>query len=211
MLKQAFNLIMRLHSQEVVLKRLGSPDIFSPVRIAPSNYFRFLEGPGSTTIHGREFVIPIDSIRGQYTQLIRFFVIVTSAEVPTVPTEGSFHLQYSGDDTVSINFDATATDVRDALRAISGLENVTVAGDFTSGFLVTFIGVNTPELLVPVQDMVPLDVDIGVAFSSFVPWSPVISKGDKILHPSYGNLALKEIIEMPDLGGAVMGYRVRAE
>lgn len=107
MLRQAFNALSRVHSRAAELKRFGTPDVTTACRITPSNYFRFLEGPSSTTIHGREFVIPLDSI------------------------------------------------------------------------------VDPPD--------------------------PAIKKGDKIVDTVLGGMTIKEIIEIPDLGGAIMGYRVRAE
>lgn len=105
MLRQAFNAITRIHSRAAQIKRLGSPDTFTPCRLTPSNYFRFLEGPSHTVIRGREFIIPIDSTNGL-----------------------------------------------------------------------------------------------------FVP-----RRGDKIIDPVYGTLTIDEVIEMVDLGGAIMGLRVRSE
>ena len=62
MLRQAFNALTRLHSKAATLKRLGSPDVSTAVRITPANFFRFIEGPSQTVIHGREYIIPLDSI-----------------------------------------------------------------------------------------------------------------------------------------------------
>lgn len=107
MLKQAFNAILRIHSRQVQLKRLGSPDLVTNCRVTPANYFRFLEGPSHTTIRGREFIIPVDSIETKF--------------------------------------------------------------------------------------------------------SPVIKRGDKIVHDLYGSMAIDEVIEMPDIGGEIMGWRVRCE
>lgn len=210
-LKTAFNALTRIHSRAATLKRLGTPNIYSPVRITPSNYFRFLAGPSATTIHGREFILPIDSMTGHATQRIRFFTIPIDVEVPTIPTEGSFHLTYGVTDTASLAFDALASDIQTALRAITGLGYVTVTGDFSNGFIVTFIGVDGPTLLVPVQETPPLDVDIGIEYSNSTPWSPRILRGDKIIDSVYGHLAIDEIIEIVDIGGSIMGWRCRAE
>ena len=210
-LKQAFNTLTRLHSRAANLKRFGSPDIYSPVRITPSNYFRFLEGPASTTIHGREFVIPIDSIKGQHRQLITF---------KTLPTQGDFILTYDGEDTAEIPFDATATDIQNELRVlvvVPALTNVTVTGDFASGFLVTFIGLQDAPLMLsalggtPLQDVTNTDVEITIANTDGLAWTPIIQRGDKIVDPLYGSIAIDEIIEIPDIGGNIMGYRVRCE
>lgn len=107
LLQAAFNALARLHSRAATLKRFGSPDIETPIRITPSNYFRNLEGPSHTIIRGREFIIPLSSI-------------------------------------VS-------------------------------------------------------------------PFDPVLKRGDKIIDPVFGSMAIDEITEMCDLGGDVMAYRCRCE
>lgn len=60
----------------------------------------------------------------------------------SVPTSGTFQIVFDGQTTVSINFSGTANDVQNALRALSNLTDVTVTGDFTTGFVVTFTGVD---------------------------------------------------------------------
>tara|TARA_R110000868_G_scaffold202754_2_gene450523 strand:- start:202 stop:825 length:624 start_codon:yes stop_codon:yes gene_type:complete len=202
-LRTAFNLILRLNSRAATLKRLGTPDLYSPIRITSSNYFRYLEGPSATVVRGREFIIPVDSIKGSYTQLISF---------TGVPTTGSFTLTYGILVSAAINFDDAAADVQTALRALTGLASVTVTGDFTNGFLVTFIGVNNPTLLVATKVLLDeLDEDISVVESTGAPWSIMMKRGDKILDSVFGSMAVDEMIEMPDLGGTTMGYRVRVE
>lgn len=54
-----------------------------------------------------------------------------------VPDVGEFKLQYKGVKTAAIAFDATATDVENALNGLSSLSSVVVAGDFSSGFTIT--------------------------------------------------------------------------
>lgn len=201
-LKTAFNRMTYLHSRPATLKRPGTPDIFSPVRISPSNFFRFLAGPQQVTIRGREFVLPVDTMIGHATQLVSF---------NGVPVMGEFHLDYDGDSTAAIAFDDDNLDVQTALRAITGLSAITVTGNFTDGFLVTFIGVDSPVLLVGVQEPSPLDADIEIDFSDSVLWSPIIKRGDRIIDEVYGHMTIDEIIEMPDIGGAIMGYRCRCE
>lgn len=41
--------------------------------------------------------------------------------------------------------------------------------------------------------------------------TPNIQRGDALIDTEYGSLAIDEIVEMVDLGGAIMGYRVRCE
>ena len=111
MLRQVFNTLTRLHSRVAVLKRFApintDPDLTTNIRITPSNYFRFLEGPSHTVVKGREFIIPKDSME--------------------------------------------------------------------------------------------------------TPLTPLIKRGDKIVDTEYGSMAIDEIMEMVDLGGSVMGWRVRVE
>ena len=57
-----------------------------------------------------------------------------------VPTSGSFKLQFGNETTAFINWDDAAIDVQNALNALDELSAVTVAGDFTAGFTVTFAG-----------------------------------------------------------------------
>lgn len=71
MVRQAFNTLAKIRSRVATLKRLGSPDQTTECRITPSNYFRFLEGPSHTVVHGREFIIPTDSIVTKMTPVIR--------------------------------------------------------------------------------------------------------------------------------------------
>ena len=39
----------------------------------------------------------------------------------------------------------------------------------------------------------------------------IIKKGDRIVDSIHGVIAIDEVIEMPDLGGATMGFRCRCE
>lgn len=70
----------------------------------------------------------------------------------SVPVAGAFTLFYGGDETTSIPYTATSGDVQTALRALPGLSEVTVSGDFTSGFSVLFLGVPPVAPLLVVGD-----------------------------------------------------------
>lgn len=107
MLDKAFNAMTKLHGRTVTLKRLGTTDQITEMRITPSNFIRNLEGPSNVIIEGREFVISLASI-------------------------------------VS-------------------------------------------------------------------PFSPVLKRADRIVDPELGTLTIDEIREIYNLGGAIMGYRVRCE
>ncbi len=203
MLKQIFNGVIGLTSRAATLKRIGVPDFYSPCRLAPSNFFRFLEGPSASVVHGREFVIPTDTMLGHSVQVITF---------STVPSEGTYTINYGMTSTSSLDFDASASDIQTALRVIAGLGYVTVAGSYTLGFTIVIIGVQTPTAftVTPTALLTGMTaVTTTVAPGISVPWP--IKRGDRIIHDIYGAMAIDEIIEMCDLGGDIMGYRVRCE
>lgn len=206
MLKAAFNMLSRLHSRSASLKRLGKtpePDLESPVRITPSNYFRFLEGPSNTVVKGREFILPLDTIRGNATQIISF---------SGVPTTGKFTLTYGANTSSQLTFSETAATIQTALRILAGLSNVTVSGNFTVGFTVVFVGTLEPLTITAAKVLgEELDRDITVSVGSPQAWSPVLKRGDRIVDSQYGALAIDEIMEIVDLGGSIMGYRCRCE
>lgn len=65
---------------------------------------------------------------------------VQDLDFSLVPTAGSFKLQHDLNETAAIAFNATALDVQNALNALSSLSGVTVTGNFTAGFTITFAG-----------------------------------------------------------------------
>lgn len=72
-----------------------------------------------------------------------------------VPDSGSFRLRYNNnEDTALIASNATSLDVENALNGLSSLSSVVVAGDFSSGFTITFTGDDggRPQPLLVVQD-----------------------------------------------------------
>lgn len=68
-------------------------------------------------------------------------VEVQKIDFSAVPDEGSFRLVHGVLETSLIPFGATAADVQTALRALAGFSQVTVTGNFTTGFVVTMTGV----------------------------------------------------------------------
>jgi hypothetical protein len=201
-LLDAFNALISIHSKPAVLKRPGTPELYSPCRVCPSNFFRYIQGPQEIVVHGREFIIPKTSMIGQWSQKVGFSAI---------PTSGAFKLVYGIAQTSELSFNATASNVQTALRAIAGLEAVTVTGNTTLGFSVVFIGVSNPTTLSSVDGTIPLDATITVTGLSNVPWEIPLKRNDRIIHPIYNVLTIDEIIEMVDLGGDIMGYRVRTD
>jgi hypothetical protein len=206
MLKAAFNSILRIHSRAAQLKRLGTIDYYSPCRISPSNFFRFLGGPESTVIHGREFIIPIDTLKGDFAQLLDF---------DNEPTAGQYKIRYSGLDTAFLSFGDSAATVQAALRLVAGLSNVVVTDGGSFGFLVAFQGFSTEPSLLSVVSSTLTDVDsdpvTATVDQTYSPWSVKLQRGDRIVDSVYGNLTIDEPIEIPDLGGSIMGWRCRCE
>lgn len=205
-MKSAFSAVTRIHSQVGYIKRLGTPDIFSPMRMTPSNYFRYLAGPSQTVVTGSECIIPVATIYGQ--QRIDAFVDIA-------PTSGTWTIGFDLNGTPvvtgSLDFDADASDIQAAIRLIAGCENVTVSGDLQSlTVIVNFIGVKQViNLLVDISSLVGPSV-VAYLYLAIAWPTPLIKRGDRIVNDS-GSFTAKEIIEMPDLGGEILGYRVRYE
>lgn len=199
MLRSAFNALTRIHSRPALLKRLGVVDIYSPIRVTPTNYFRFLRGPEYMTIKGKEFVIPVDSILGQFAQTLTF---------TDVPTTGTYKIQFGSSTTGFLNYNATAANIQTAIRLINGLTNATVTGSYADGFVFTFVGFSastgTGQIVSSTLD------ETGTFAQSYTDWTGEIQKGDRIVEGSV-SLTIEEIMEMPDIGGTTIGYRCRAE
>jgi len=207
MLRAAFNILTGLHSRIGQIKRPGSPDIYSPCRLTPSNYFRYLRGPDSTTIRGREYIVPVDSLLGQFAQVVSFSL---------TPVAGSFKLDYNGNQTTALQFNVSAGAAQTALRLLPSLNNVLVTGSIASGLIVTFQGFSTaPILLLPADSATLVGggsaaVTITVS-QTYQAWTQKFKRGDKVIDSVYGLQAVDEIIEMLDVGGAVIGFRIHTE
>lgn len=65
---------------------------------------------------------------------------VQDIDFSAVPDAGDFTLIYAGEETSLIAFNANAAAVQTALNNLPSLSGVTVSGNFTSGFTVTFAG-----------------------------------------------------------------------
>lgn len=63
-------------------------------------------------------------------------------EFSAAPTSGQFTLSYDEQTTAAIAFNANAAAIQTALRALTGLSDITVTGSFADGFIVSFIGVS---------------------------------------------------------------------
>lgn len=205
MLKSALNALTRIHSRPALLKRLGqSVDTYTPCRITPSNYFRFLRGPEYITVRGVEFVIPLDSMLGEFTQKLTF---------DRIPDGGSFKLKYGSDSTDDFSSSSVAADIQTELREITGLQNIIVTGSFSLGFKIVFRGFSETPTLLEVEDNTLEEdgdpVTTSVAKTNTA-WNEPIKKGDRIIDGTK-TWAVDEIIEMNDLGAQTMAYRVRCD
>lgn len=94
-------------------------------------------------------------------------------EFDTVPDSGDFTLIFDGDETVSIAWDDTAGDVQTALNNLSTLSGVTVLGDFTVGFSVTFSGADgqQPQPMLQIGENNLLDgvTPVNISFTETTP------------------------------------------
>ena len=203
MLKLAFNALTKIHSRAATLKRLGNPDIFSPCRITPSNYSRFLAGPEYTSIKGVEWIIPADSLSGQYAQKLSF---------GSIPDSGSFKIAFGANTTADIPFNASAADIQAAVRLIGPLAAVVVTGSFLLGFTFTFVGFSTATGLGVLADNV-LKTGLDFVSNTFTYtgtlWADPIMKGDRLVDGAKV-WTVDDVVEMYDLGATVLGYRVTA-
>lgn len=56
------------------------------------------------------------------------------------PTAGAFTLKYNTEETASLAFDASNTDIQTALNALTSLSGITVSGSVAADFVITFAG-----------------------------------------------------------------------
>lgn len=120
---------------------------------------RFLTTSGVTLVAGQDEIQTID--------------------FSTVPITGSFKLQFREIDTDTITPANNAADIQSMLRANPYLSEVTVTGDFTAGFVVSFIGADgkiDQPLLVVVDDSL-MDVAPAAVTILIVETTPGIPQG----------------------------------
>ncbi len=203
MLRMAFNAIARLQSRPATLKRPGTPDIFSPVRLTPSNFFKFTKSLEYTTIKGTEFVIPSDTLTGEFSQSFVFSAVADA---------GNYKLKFGSLETGSLAFNASAAQIQTALRLLTGYGSVVVTA-ITSGFKIVFSGVSTsPDLgELSASTLVIGATAVTATFTKAnIPWSRPIKTGDVIIDGS-NRWSVKDIEDLHDLGASLMGYRVRVD
>lgn len=82
---------------------------------------------------------------------------VQRVDFNALPDSGSFDLLLFGTTSISILFDDLAADIQASIRLVTGYELVTVTGSFAAGFVFTFIGLETIQALMVVEDNVLLN------------------------------------------------------
>lgn len=106
-----------------------------------------------------------------------------------VPDAGSFRLSLNGEESALINFNSVATDVENALNALSSLSSALVAGDFLTGFVITFGGADGKE------DKPLLSVVSNTLMASAVPVTTTIVETTKGVPSASATLEAEEIGE----------------
>lgn len=96
---------------------------------------------------------------------------VQTIQFSDVPDDGSFTISNGTDTTDPLDSTTLAADMQVALRLFTGFGSVTVAGDFTAGFAVTFTGVLGPVALltIPDNDLTLLSAPVDVTVDDTTP------------------------------------------
>jgi hypothetical protein len=79
----------------------------------------------------------------------------------SVPTSGTFELNISSEVTAAINYTQGAPEVKAAIEGLPSITTVTVAGDFTTGFTVTFDSPVVAALATVEQNSLSLSSTVG--------------------------------------------------
>ncbi len=90
------------------------------------------------------------TIAATVAPLIQPQISVQTLAFSPSPSGGSFTLVYNGTASTSIAWNASASTIQSALRTISALASVTVAGSIAAGLTVTFAGVIPPAFYLTV-------------------------------------------------------------
>ncbi len=111
----------------------------------------FSQQPNILAPGGSLIVIPFLSSAQTAVQLITF-------EGGTgIPVSGHYVLSYNSNPTATIQYNDTAATIQGLLQAVSGLSTVTVSGNTTVGFTVTFTGVSGAAYLLTVSSNTMVD------------------------------------------------------
>ncbi len=89
-----------------------------------------------------------------------------------VPDAGTWTVSWNGNACGTLQFNDVAATVQTALRAISGLSDVTVSGDYTAGFSVTFTASSgqrpQPLMLVATNTLTKSSAQVGMSVTEYI-------------------------------------------
>lgn len=152
----------------------------------------FSQQPNILAGGGQLIVIPLEATDTTEIQHIAFSI---------VPTAGAWKITHNGNQTGSLAFGANAATVQIALRLLAGLASVTVAGDYTTGFNITFTGVtgNTPQVTISANSLQgAASEDVIVTPSTTTPGSTEESLAEAIARTSdlvqYFGILISEVL-----------------
>lgn len=93
---------------------------------------------------GTAFSVPNDQAKRFVTDetitLVAGADEVQSITFSNTPNAGAFTLKYNTEETASLSYSSTYTDIQTALRNLPSLESVVVTGTFGAGFTITYSG-----------------------------------------------------------------------
>lgn len=98
---------------------------------------------------------------------------VQDIDFSTVPDAGNWTLVFDGDETSTLAYNDNAAAVQAALNALAALSAVTVSGDYSAGFTVTFTGADgqqdQPALQIGTNTLETSSVPVSVTFTETTP------------------------------------------
>lgn len=144
----------------------------------------YLFGTAGTLVPAGTQVSVDGAPASQFLTLLPITLIVGTDEVQdidfsAVPASGTWRLKYFDQETTSLAFNANAAAVQAALNALSRLSGVTVTGNYTSGFTVTFSGNDgqVPQPLLVVSQNSLLDGGAFAVITTVVETTPGVEQG----------------------------------
>ncbi len=118
---------------------------------------------------------------------------------PNVPTFGTWMIQYNGNNTTALAYNATSGQVQTALQLVPGLIDTTVSGDFSVGFTLTFggslAGVNVAPVTIVNNSLVYYTDGAGTTLQSNVGYTP--ANAESFNNGTYRKLAQRFTLVQP--------------
>lgn len=92
---------------------------------------------------------------------------VQTIQFSSEPDAGQWSLVYDGNETSTLNYNDNAAAIQAAINAVGGLSGVTVSGNYTTGFTITFAGADGeqahPLLVLGQNTLTDTSVAVGVS------------------------------------------------